>query len=408
MPSSRRESGTRCGHELRTLRTYDLMHFVARMVRGLEWVAAAEIEARIPDATRITLSPREVEFQTVGVPGELFELRSIDDIFLVTARVSEVGGTKAAIAPFATSVASLDWEVQLTLVRRLRDLTAEIRFDVVASIEGQHSYNRFDIENAVGALLSPRIKGQHLARSASGAASKTNPDLTIRIFLRNGEATVAVRLSSRPLHRRNYKLDTGAGTLHPPVAAALTMIAGLSGSDVVVDPFCGDGTVAIEAVLMQPSLEFSASDLDPVRVENARQNARRAGVDVPLSVADASLVPWSDLRVDAIVSNPPWNKAVKWSGAETSMDVVWRRARQSLLMQGHLCLISEAQLELPTRLTQLGYFVSFSTLIRLSGRLSAVTLASPKDDARIELSPALAAWQSQATALRLSIPTGEL
>ena len=162
-----------------------------------------------------------------------------------------VGRTKDVPPLLARAVAGLDWEAALAELAAVRAVAPEPRIDVVASLDGRRNYNRFAVENAVGNELARRLRGPYLARTPAGR-EPGEPDLTVRVFLQGEEAAVALATGSSPLHRRAYKADAGAGTLHPPLAAALAHVSGLRGGDVVADPFCGDGTIAIEAALACP------------------------------------------------------------------------------------------------------------------------------------------------------------
>ncbi|MDQ0727961.1 methyltransferase [Microbacterium sp. W4I20] len=372
------------------------MKLTARTLRGLEWVAAAEIERRLPDATSIRMAPREVTFEYPILDAALLQLQPVDDIFCVVSTIDGVGSTKDAVADLASRMQRLDWEPVLAELRSVRTIPDGFFFDVVASIDGAHRYNRFDVENAAGAALAPQLGGTHLARTAEGFASADRPDLTVRVFVQDGSAVVAVRLTAAPLHRRPYKQATGPGTLHPPAAAALATIAGVTSDDRVYDPFCGDGTIAIETALQHPGIVFGASDLDPVRVDNARQNAGRAGVDVDFRVADAALISWQEVEPSVVLTNPPWNNAVHAAGgAAASLDAVWRAARPAL-RGGRLCVLADEKLGIPERLAGLGYRPSFTTLIRLNGRLTSLVVAGAGDGPGPELAPELRAWHTAA------------
>src|SRR5439155_5335261 len=99
-------------------------------------------------------------------------------------------------------------------------------------------------------------------------------------------------------------------SLHPPLARALALLAGLRPAATLVDPFCGTGTIAIEAKLACPELQASASDLDPEAVDAARRNAAAAGIELELVVRDAGELP----AADRVATNPPWEEAVATAG----------------------------------------------------------------------------------------------
>ena len=66
--------------------------------------------------------------------------------------------------------------------------------------------------------------------------------------------TISVDSSGALLHRRGYRLATAKAPLRETLAAGLIMAAGWPAGDAVppplLDPFCGSGTIAIEAALM--------------------------------------------------------------------------------------------------------------------------------------------------------------
>ena len=148
----------------------------------------------------------------------------------------------------------------------------------------------------------------------------------IQFSLVHDTATLYLDTTGAPLHKRGYRPAHVAAPLRETLAAALVDIAGYRGRGDLCDPFCGSGTIAIEAALAAlnraPGLnrEFAAetwrclprgiwqsernlarsreytgdydifaSDIDPRAVALARENARRAGVEkyIDFSVADA-------------------------------------------------------------------------------------------------------------------------
>jgi tRNA (guanine6-N2)-methyltransferase len=373
-------------------------HLVARSVRGLEWVIADEISERLPEADAITMSGREVDFELPSLAPHVLGLRLADDLFLDVGRVPDVGKTKDVPASAAKRIAALDWEAAVTWLNAVRELPGRPRFDVVVSLEGRRNYNRFAMEDAVGSALRPLLRGSYLARTSEGRQTG-DPDLTVRLFVRGTEARVTLRLADRPLHRRWYKQDTGAGTLHPPVAAALARLAGLGRGETMADPFCGDGTIAVEAALAYPDSRVLAADIDPERLRNARHNAVRAGVALSLTRLDAGLLPWPAGALDAVVTNPPWNVAVAAGGLlQSSMDRFWRQLPGLLSQQGRLCLIADADLDEPGQLRRMGYQLALATQIRLAGRVSHLLLCAPQGKDQPQIPAGLARWRGRALA----------
>lgn len=156
--------------------------------------------------------------------------------------------------------------------------------------------------------------------------SETVDSFPIQFAIMKDEAALYIDTSGVGLHKRGYRPAQVAAPLRETLAAAMVDIARYRGRGDFCDPFCGSGTIAIEAALAAlnraPGLsrafaaeswqclphgiwqserngarsrEYSgdyrifASDIDPRAVALARENARRAGVEayIDFSVADA-------------------------------------------------------------------------------------------------------------------------
>jgi tRNA (guanine6-N2)-methyltransferase len=346
---------------------------LVRCVHGLEWLCAEEISSVVPHAHQMAPARREIAVELPALDPAVLGLRTADDVFLEVGQISGVGTTKDSVPDLAEAVAGLPWAERIADVHRVRSVAPAPPFDVVASLEGRRSYNRFAVENAVGALLEPVVGGTYLRRTATGRDPGT-PDLTFRIFVRGGVAVAALRVSALPLHRRAYKQDTGPGTLHPPVAAAMARLTGPVSS--ILDPFCGDGTIAIEAAIAHPGARILASDADPGRLRNAEANAHRAGLALELSRADAGLP--AGAGAEAVVTNPPWNLAVDGAGSLAgSLAPFWRRTPELLAPAGRLVALTEAELDVPAMLRERGFALGLTTSIRLAGRMAHVVVAAP-------------------------------
>lgn len=85
------------------------------------------------------------------------------------------------------------------------------------------------------------------------SVSKQHPDLRINVHLRRTSAQIAVDLSGESLHRRGYRLQTGAAPLKENLAAAILIRSGWHKDhqfSQLVDPMCGAGTLLTEAAMM--------------------------------------------------------------------------------------------------------------------------------------------------------------
>ena len=78
----------------------------------------------------------------------------------------------------------------------------------------------------------------------------SNPDLRINVHIAEDEVTISLDSSGESLHQRGYKTATVPAPINEVLAAGLIMLTGWHGECDLIDPFCGSGTILIEAALI--------------------------------------------------------------------------------------------------------------------------------------------------------------
>lgn len=169
----------------------------------------------------------------------------------------------------------------------------------------------------------------------------------VEFFIFKDVATLMIDTSGVALHKRGYRPVSGEAPLRETLAAAIAMISRPREDVLLWDPFCGSGTIAIEAAMIMtnraPGLyrsfagedfseipsevwrserEFAkedinegsgfeafASDIDKNVLEVARENAMRAGVADRIKIfeQDATKIKKPDRR-GTVVCNPPYGE----------------------------------------------------------------------------------------------------
>ncbi len=176
---------------------------------------------------------------------------------------------------------------------------------------------------------------------------ETGPRCVIEISLRNDEATLTLDTTGVGLHKRGYRRLVGEAQLRETLAAAMVQLSFWRPGRVLADPFCGTGTIPIEAALigrnMAPGLrrEFISESwptLDARNWQLVREEARDLirpprterliGYDIDANAlslaryhAEQAAVaedihwqqrPFSELRAKAeygcIITNPPYGE----------------------------------------------------------------------------------------------------
>ncbi len=75
------------------------------------------------------------------------------------------------------------------------------------------------------------------------------PQILLDLYANNDQMVLSFNTSGAPLFQRGYRESTGEAPLNEVVAAGLLRLSGWDKKTDLIDPFCGSGTIAIEAAL---------------------------------------------------------------------------------------------------------------------------------------------------------------
>lgn len=77
-----------------------------------------------------------------------------------------------------------------------------------------------------------------------------HPDLYINIHIQKDTCTISFDSSGESLHKRGYRDRTNIAPINESLAAGLILLAGYDGTQNLIDPMCGSGTILIEATMI--------------------------------------------------------------------------------------------------------------------------------------------------------------
>jgi putative N6-adenine-specific DNA methylase len=175
----------------------------------------------------------------------------------------------------------------------------------------------------------------------------------LHLYIRKNNVTVALETSGEGLHKRGYRILSGKAPLRETIAAGILMLARWNEKIDLIDPFCGSGTIPIEAAMiarnqapnMHRSFLFEEWDLlskdtilderrkarkavkvsqakiigydsDWKMIEYATENAKKAGV---LNDCTFEKMPMEQVKAEEkygyVLTNPPYGERLKDSEA---------------------------------------------------------------------------------------------
>lgn len=178
--------------------------------------------------------------------------------------------------------------------------------------------------------------------------SEEGASFPVRVFLMKDQVTVGLDGTGESLHKRGYRKLTAKAPIAENLAAALIMLTPWNAGRILVDPFCGSGTIPIEAAMMAASMapgakrgftaedwphvvgeglwrdareeaeemvdldidtDIQGYDVDEHMVEIARANARLAGVEKLIHFQRRDIAQLSHAKkYGFIITNPPYGE----------------------------------------------------------------------------------------------------
>jgi putative N6-adenine-specific DNA methylase len=210
-------------------------------------------------------------------------------------------------------------------------------------------YHSDAVAERIAGAIADRLGQPAVVQKGPAEPETAGPQLVIVRLVRD-QCLISLDASGALLHQRGYRLATAKAPLRETLAAAMLLAADWDPHAPLVDPFCGAGTIAIEAALLRqnmapgrarrfafmdwpdfdgqlwqnlleeaqaavvpaPPAIIQASDRDAGAIEAAKANAARAGVAEVIQFSERVV---SDLEAPSgpgwVVTNPPYGRRLE-------------------------------------------------------------------------------------------------
>lgn len=186
-------------------------------------------------------------------------------------------------------------------------------------------------------------------------------DFPLRVFIHKDIVTIGLDTTGESLHKRGYRKLKAKAPIAENLAAGLISLTPWRDDRILVDPFCGSGTIPIEAAMMAAGIapgmnrSFTAeawnhivpkkawyqaideandninmnvetnilgTDIDPEMIKIAKENAALAGVEELIRFETRDVAKLShDGNYGFIITNPPYGERL---GDEESVRAIYK------------------------------------------------------------------------------------
>ncbi len=225
-------------------------------------------------------------------------------------------------------------------------IRSEQSFAVRVSRAGKHGFTSIDAEREIGQAVIDSYKKEKGRRLK---VDLDEPDVLIRCYIRENKFWLGIDTTGESLHKRGYRIYEHPAPLRTSIAHCLVRLVQWQPEESLYDPFCGSGTIPIEAALYANKipnhwrwksfrlwklafvdteefmeekeridakvkslkLKLYGSDLFRKHIEGAKRNASNAGVSINFFQQD---IKDAVFERDVIVTNPPYGKRIGHAG----------------------------------------------------------------------------------------------
>jgi len=221
-----------------------------------------------------------------------------------------------------------------------------------------------DIQAIMKKAMVERLKGVY----QTNWFEENGDSFPLRVFLMKDEVTVGLDSTGESLHKRGYRKLAAKAPIAENLAAALIMLTPWNKDRILVDPFCGSGTIPIEAAMMAAGMapgmnrSFTAQswphiigkrnwedtleearemtdlhidpdiqgyDIDDGMVTIARENAKLAGVDKLIHFQRRGVDQLSHpKKYGFLITNPPYGERLDKEGLSDLYRTIGQRFRE--------------------------------------------------------------------------------
>ena len=308
---------------------------IATAAFGLEGVVARELKDLGYESQEVENGRVLFAADLAAIPRLNLWLRTADRLQLLVGEF-----TAGSFDELFEKTKALAWENWIPL---------DGEFPVTGKSVKSKLYSVPDCQAIVKKAVVERLKQKHRVQWFQ----ETGPRYPIQVSLLKDRAALTIDTSGPGLHKRGYRSRGGPAPLKETLAAALVQLSHWRPQRLLLDPFCGSGTILIEAAMIGDNiapgltrsfaaenwpqlsalwrearreasaaiednpLKLQGSDIDDGAVALARANADNAGVGDKIHFQRRELAQVSSaVKYGCLITNPPYGERLEAATAQ--------------------------------------------------------------------------------------------
>ena len=212
---------------------------IATTIMGFESILAKEIKSLL-NLEKVTVQDTKVEFNAPlsAICDCNIWLRTAGRIYLKTAEFEAI-----TFDELFENTKQIPWE---------NWIRSDDQFPIT-QISSKKSilFSKSDSQSIIKKAIAERLKTKYKTTKLP----ETNTKIAIRAQIDKNIVTLSIDTSGEGLHKRGYRTQMDKAPLRETLAAGLILLSNFNAEkDVLIDPFCGSGTLLIEAGLIAKNI----------------------------------------------------------------------------------------------------------------------------------------------------------
>ena len=309
-----------------------MAEYVSSFITGFQDVVKKDLVQRLPSCKIISIYDGLVHYQYAGNSRDLEKIIYFNNTFFVLKTWKGKG------LNFHSMVGAVSSEKKYYLINKG---TFRVRFSQ------ENQFTKVDKNIA-------RRAEETVLQNSRLTLDRLSPTTEIWYSIRReGFAFCGQLITKREFTEKNLN----KGELRPEIAYLISSFADIQKDDVILEPFCGYGSIPVQLVKKFHFSKLYASDIDNEKISmNSQKKQLKNNPCLDLRQADAfNLSHIEDKSINLVITDPPWGFYEDIGDVKTFYKKMFASFDRILKDEGRIVILSARKEELEEVISELGY-----------------------------------------------------
>lgn len=327
-----------------------MAEFISSFITGFQNVVESDLSKRFPKIKILNLMDGLIHYRFDGDSRELEKIIYFNNTFFVLKTMKGKG------LNFPSLIGAICSSKNYFLVNKG---SFRVRF------QNENQFAKVDKN------LTRKVEDYVLANSKL-KLDRLSPTNEIWFSIRReGFAFCGELISKREFTEKNLN----KGELRPEIAYLICAFADIKNDDVILEPFCGYGSIPVQLAKKFQFQKLYVSDLDEERASQTAERKQLSAPNIECCRADATLLNHiEDKSISLVITDPPWGYFEELPDIEVFYKKIFASFKRVLKEDGRLVILSARKEELEKSVAEAGFRIKNSLHTLVNGKKAGLYL----------------------------------